>query len=88
MSSATCCMTLLSRMSDLLDEVNPTRPPCGLISYADDFVICTNGSDANEVWKKAGEALAGIGPTGLDGITVAWSSQTFWQSWAHKREPR
>ena len=57
LSSATVCLTFWSRMVDLLDEVNATRPTAGIISYADDFVGYTK-EDANEVWKKVGEALA------------------------------
>ena len=44
-------------MSDLMDDVNATRPTGGFISYADDFVTCTKEVDANDVWKKAVETL-------------------------------
>ena len=52
-------------------------------------MICTKEGDANEIWKKAGEALADVGlhidqakPKYARTQTSVWSSQTIRQAWA------
>ena len=49
--SATFIVTLWSRTSDLMDEMNKGQTGSGFISYADDFLLNMEEL-VNDVWKK------------------------------------
>ena len=61
LSSATFCLTVWSRMADLMSETNKDKPTVGFMSHADDFAISSKQADANATWEKTVEVLREIG---------------------------
>ena len=61
LSSATFCVTLWSKMRELLDLTNAERPAMGFISYADDFMISADKDEPDNLWDETIKALEEVG---------------------------
>ena len=60
-SSATFCLTFCSKMTEVMEQANRKRLVMGLISYADDFIVSSDGDEADRVWNETTGALGEIG---------------------------
>ena len=58
LGSASFCVTLWNRMSDLMDEMKQDRPVEGFISCGDGVLLKAREEDANDVWKQTVNALS------------------------------
>ena len=61
LSSAAFCLTFWSKMTEVMEQTNKERPAMGLISYADDFVVSSDGYEADRIWNETTGALGEIG---------------------------
>ena len=61
-SSVTFCLTLSSKMKELLDRMNSEKSVMGFISSADDFAVSAGEEDADLWW----ETSKSLKPFGFD----------------------
>ena len=63
LSSATFCLTFWSKMSEAVAQANREGLVMGIIAYADDFTVSSEGGEADRVWD---ETTGALGETGLE----------------------
>ena len=61
MSSATFCLTLWNKLMEVMEQTNQERRVMGIIAYADDFIVSSDGDEADKVWDRTTVALGEIG---------------------------
>ena len=65
-----------------MEQINKERPVMGLISYADDFIVSSDGDEADKIWDETTGALAEIG-LDIDQSKSCFSSKVK-TGWNHK----
>ena len=63
LSSATFCLTFWSKMTEVMEPANREGPVVDIIAYADDFVVSSEGDEADRIWD---ETTGALGETGLE----------------------
>ena len=48
-------------MSEVMEQANREGPVMGLIAHADDFIVSSEGEEADRVWDETAGALGEIG---------------------------
>ena len=82
LSSATFCLTFWSKMSEVMERAKREGLVMGIIAYADDFIVSSEGEKADCVWDETTGALGGISPE-IDQSKSCYTTNAA-MGWSHK----